>query len=438
MEAGLTFNLHPGQREVFFHPARFKVVPAGRRWGKTSLARMWLLHEAVQTHKEVDGQKKDLKDIEAWYVAPTYSMAAGIFWRQFKTLAEPVTRRSWSNDLTLELVNGRIVRAKGCDREEALLGPGLSAVVLDEFATTKPIVWEEVLRPTLADVRGKALFIGTPLHNPKNHFYDLWLLAHDAEDWAAFDFETLDNPFIPEEEVEHARQNMPKEAFDRQFRASFESGGGYVLDFPIETVETAPGDGLVFMAVDPAGFQTADEVRKKGEKRDETAIAIVEVGKQGWTILDIVTGRWDVRETSIRILREAQKHRPVLVGIEKGMLRRAMEPYLFDQSARIGVFPRFTDMSAAGRKTGVPIGEQGPGKTNRIAWALQGRLQQGKITAVQGDYLPRLMEQLRDFPNGRHDDMVDALSYIDQISRTIYMEDVITDDLIVMDEAIGW
>lgn len=422
----LNLSLHPGQLEVFQDLSRFKVIAAGRRWGKTRLAAVELLTKALQDHKTVNRRKRSLRGMEAWYVAPTYDQAKDIVWGLLKDLAENVITKTWENDGKIQLVNGRCIQIKGSDRPDRLRGVGLSHVVLDEFASMKPETWETILRPTLADVSGSATFIGTPLG--KNHFFDLYQSAYTAENWAAWHFDSKTNPYLPNEEVDYARANMPREVFKQEFEASFEQSNRLI--FPYDLLECreedVPKDAVTYMAVDPAGFSTEQGTRSKTTRLDETAIAIVAVNPHGWWVLDVVSGRWDVRETSIRILNEARKHRPVAVAIEKGMARNAILPYLHDQMKRLAVFLNLVEVTHGGKA-----------KESRVAWALQGRLEHGKIRFVQGDYLPKLQEQIWDFPFGRHDDMVDALAYIDQVASVVYRDNFIEDGWEPLDEAVG-
>jgi len=422
----LNLPLHPGQLEVYRDPHRFKVVAAGRRWGKTHMACVYLLMKALENTKLVNGRDRSLRDIECWYIAPTYEQGKRIFWNLLKNMAGSLVAKTWENESRLQLVNGRGVALHGSDRPERLKGVGLSAVVLDEFASMKEDTWNEAIRPTLADVAGEALFIGTPLQ--KNHFYDLYLQALSSDDWGAYHFESETNPYLPPEEIAAAEKTMPREKFLQEFRASFETGGGLVFDYPIVTVSEidVPRDGQVYVAMDPAGFYTEAQSRQGNRRLDETAIAIVKVNRDGWWVLDVQHGRWDVRETSVRFLREVQKHRPIMTGIEKGMQRNAIMPYLSDQSRRLGVYVQPMELTHGGQA-----------KASRIAWALQGRMEHGRIHFVEGDYLKAMKEQIYDFPNGRHDDMLDALAYIDQIAQTVYHEDTVIDTWQPLDQAVG-
>ena len=410
----LNLQLHPGQLEVFKAESRYKVIAAGRRWGKTRLAAVELLTKALKEHVYINRRKRSLHGVECWYIAPTYDQAKDIVWGLLKDLAKDLITKTWENDGTIQLANGRKIQIKGSDRPDRLRGVGLSHVVLDEYASMKPQTWDSILRPTLADVAGSATFIGTPLG--KNHFYDLYKEAYKKLNWRAWHFQSVENPFLPNDEVDAAKETMPREVFLQEFEASFEQSNQLIFPYDLIECDSPPRETVCYMAIDPAGFHTEGASRQAINKLDETAIAIVEVGRDGWWVTDIVSGRWDVRETSIRILREAQKHRPVMVGIEKGMARNAMMPYLEDQARRLAIHPNFVEVTHGGQN-----------KASRIAWALQGRLEHGRIQFCRGDYLPKLKEQIWDFPFGRHDDLVDALAYIDQIADT----------WAPMDEAVG-
>ena len=422
----INLSLHPGQLGVFQAQARFKVVAAGRRWGKTRFAAVELLTKALQDHCWVNRKKRSLRGVEAWYIAPTYDQAKDIVWGLLKDLASDLITKTWENDGKLQLANGRIIQIKGSDRPDRLRGVGLSHIVLDEYASMKPQTWETILRPTLADVSGSATFIGTPLG--KNHFYDLYRGAFQKKGWAAFHFQSTDNPYLPAEEIQAAKETMPREVFLQEFEASFEQSNQLI--FPFDLIECderdIPPDSVTYMAIDPAGFATEGQARLQNTRLDETAIAIVSVSREGWWVRDIISGRWDVRETSIRIIRAAQQYHPVAVGIEKGMARNAMLPYLTDQMRRLNSYPNLVEVTHGGKN-----------KASRIAWALQGRLEHGRIQFARGEYLPKLKEQVWDFPFGRHDDLVDALSYIDQIATIAYRDDWIEDSWEPLDQAVG-
>ena len=417
MATELNFALHPAQQEIFQSPKRFKVVGAGRRFGKSYLARVKLIVEALKAKNEYG---YNLTDKACYYIAPTFNQAKDIMWQSLKQMAAPITKKIRENECILTLSNDRQIHLKGSDRPESLRGVGLSYVVMDEYAFMKEEVWTAIIRPTLADDRGGALVIGTP--NGKIHFYDLFLTAESAEeegDWDAWTFKSLDNPFLDPKEVLLATKDMPIEYVKQEFEANFSSFAGTVFTEDMFTIEDKTTYGSdIYMTVDPAGYEDVKGIAQGKTKRlDETAISVVEVTDEGWHVFDVITGRWNVRETAVRILRTAQKYKPRVVGVEKGALKNALMPYLNDNMRRLNVFPYITELTHGNQK-----------KYDRIVWALQGRMEQGRLTFQDGDYLDKLFDQMLDFPNPlAHDDMIDSLAYIDQIAQANYH----------MDESIG-
>lgn len=208
-------RLSVAQGKVYLSPKRFKVVCAGRRFGKTFLALNFLIDKA-KTPNTVN-----------WYVAPTYRQAKRIAWKMLKRLIPSDWCESWNEtDLTALLTNGSEISLRGADNPDALRGVSLNSAVLDEYADMSADAWSEVLRPALADRQGGALFIGTP--KGYNHFYDLWTAAHEREDWAAWTFTTEDGGNVALSEIEAARAELDERTFRQEFQASFETLSGRV------------------------------------------------------------------------------------------------------------------------------------------------------------------------------------------------------------------
>ena len=427
----LNFELHEKQLEVLKSKARFKVVAAGRRAGKSYLACIMLILEALKDKNE---HGIDLKHKEVFYVAPTLQQARDIMWNLLKDLGKDVIRDTHENTSTATLVNGRRITLKGSDRPDSLRGVSVSFVVMDEYAFMRPETWDLILRPTLADSRGSAMFIGTP--SGKNHFYHLWTEAgsgkEEFSEWEAFHFNSLDNPILAEEEINHARATMSHQAFRQEFEASFSNaGGGAFKEDDIQYGDEPDADGFTFVAVDPNGFtDTANLTKAAAARLDQTAIAAVHVSASGWFVHEIKYGRWGVRQTALEILRIAQKYHAASVGIEKGSLKSAIMPYLEDNMRRIGVYPNIQELTHGGKK-----------KTERIMWALQGRFQHGKITFNKNStyWHKEVIDQLLDFPNPLvHDDLIDALAYIDQISVAVYDHGFQPEEFEPLDDISGY
>jgi hypothetical protein len=415
----LNIDLHPAQLAIFNDPARFKIVSAGRRFGKSRLAAWLLLIKALQS---------DSKDV--FYVGPTFQQAKDIMWNTLKELAgsSGIIESTYENTAQMTLVNGRKIFLKGSDRPDTLRGVGLAYVVLDEYASMKPVVWEQIIRPTLADVKGGALFIGTPAG--KNHFYDLFINAKEDKEWQYFSYNSTDNPYIPADEIEAARNSMSTMAFRQEFEASFESfTGGIFKDEWFATGEE-PVDGHYVIAVDPAGFEAVEKERGlKGSKLDETSIAVVKVTEDRWWVKDILHGRWAIKETAAKILKAAISVEATTVGIETGSLKNAIMPYLQDEMRSTNQFIHIDELRHGGKK-----------KTERITWSLQGRLEHGQITFNRDREWKVFRSQMLDFPNHlAHDDLLDALSYIDQVSIADFAHSIeLEDDWQPYDEISGY
>ena len=160
MEITLQYKPHPHQKVLHDDEHRYKVVVAGRRFGKSVFARMHCLLNALSEPGLY------------WIVNPTYRQGKQIHWHELKKEI-PYDLVSYKNEqeLSIQLVNGSRIEIKGADNEDSLRGVGLKGVVIDEAADQKLKVWEEIIRPTLIDSGGWAIFIGTP--KGFNWFFDL-------------------------------------------------------------------------------------------------------------------------------------------------------------------------------------------------------------------------------------------------------------------------
>ena len=390
----LNIDLHPAQLEIFKSDARFKIVVAGRRFGKSYLSAWLLLINAIQS-----------KSKDVFYIAPTFQQAKDIMWAMLKDLGQDLIIQAYENTAVLTLINGRKIYLKGSDRPETLRGTGISYVVLDEYASMKPVVWEQIIRPSLADVQGRALFIGTPAG--KNHFFDLYNDAGDDDEWDRFQFKSIDNPFLPATEIKASKKNMSTMSFRQEFEASFETFTGGIFKESWFKLEEEPEEGSYVIAIDPAGYESSEKERNlKRSRLDETAIAIVKIDRDKWWVKDILHGRWNIKETAKRILKAAIDVEANTIGIEVGALRNAILPYLEDEMRTENQWLSIAELRHGGKK-----------KNDRITWSLQGRMEHGQITFNPDKDWKVFISQLMDFPNRlAHDDLLDSLAYIDQVS----------------------
>lgn len=415
----LNVELLPWQQEVIEAKERFKVVAAGRRCGKSRLAAWMLIINALQTERG-----------HVFYVAPTQGQARDIMWGVLLELAHPIISGSHVNNMQIKLINGTTISLKGADRPDTMRGVSLKFLVMDEYADMKPSVWEEVLRPALADQKGSALFIGTP--KGRNHFFDLYKYA-DLEDdvtYKAWHFTSYDNPLLDPEEIDTAKQSMSSYAFRQEFMASFEALGSEIFKEDwVRVSNEEPDDGDYYIAVDLAGFaDVANAKSAKSRKLDQTAIAIVKANTEGWWVADVIYGRWDVKKTARKIFEAVNAYEPVAVGIEKGALKNAVLPYLTDLMKSGQRFFRVEELTHGNKK-----------KTDRIVWALQGRFEHGQIALSEGEWNTEFLDQLFQFPNPLvHDDLVDALAYIDQLAKVSYYAHFEEDDVEIIDYHAGY
>lgn len=215
----ITYQLSSPQKAVFLSRSRFRVLIAGRRFGKTFLACIILLYEAWRAPRRV-----------CWYIAPTYRQGKEILWSLLKQIV-PVEYVATTNEteLSMLLINGSVISIRGADNPDSLRGRGLDFAAFDEFAFMARAIWSEIIRPALADRVGSALFITTP--NGMGWEYDLYMLGLERKDeFESWTFSTLDGGRVPQSEIDAARSSMDARLFRQEFEASFETLAGRVYD----------------------------------------------------------------------------------------------------------------------------------------------------------------------------------------------------------------
>lgn len=206
-------RLSQPQRIIADSNSRFKVVAAGRRFGKTFLSVREIAFRARIPNREV------------FYITTSYRAAKMIVWKPLKNRLLDLRWVSKINEseLSILLKNGTTISLKGSEDPDKLRGVSLDYAVIDEAADCKlETLWGEIVRPALSDRQGGALFIGTP-KGRSNPFYDLYTFALQTPDWSAFQYTTADGGFVPVEEIAAARQDMTEKQFKQEFLASFET-----------------------------------------------------------------------------------------------------------------------------------------------------------------------------------------------------------------------
>ena len=407
--ADLNFAMLPWQKTVLSDPHRFKVVVAGRRCGKSRMAAVTLIIEALQCPK----------GSAVLYVAPTLGQAKQIIWDVLLDLGREVIASSNVNNQDIMTVNGARIYVRGADRPDTLRGVSLTYAVIDEYADIKPQVWDTIIRASLSDKKGRALFIGTP--KGRNHFYDIYQLGEAGTDpeWAAWHFTTADNPLIDPKEIEAAKNTLSSFAFKQEYMASFNNAGTDIFKEEWLRYGREPAEGSWFIACDLAGFTDNSPVAGNRKSRlDQSAIAVVKATDEGkWWVKKIEHGRWDVRETAVRILKAIRDYRPLGMGIEKGVTFNAVMPYLSDLMRKNSIYANVKPLTHNNQK-----------KTDRVVWALQGMFEHGRIILNHEEDWADFEDQYLMFPTKNvKDDLMDALAYISQLAITTYADDEIDD-----------
>ena len=209
-------KLTPPQQIISDDPARFRVVVAGRRFGKTFLA----INELAKFAR-YPNQK-------CLYIATTYRQAKGVIWED---LLQLLHEKNWVkkvniSDLTVTLVNNSTICLRSSENSPALRGTKWNFISLDEYASMDSNTWTSILRPTLSDTEGHALFIGTPFG--RNHFWELYNNASVLGDWSSHQFTTEQGGNVAPEEIEASKRDLDERTFNQEFNATFEDNKGTI------------------------------------------------------------------------------------------------------------------------------------------------------------------------------------------------------------------
>ena len=197
--------------------SRFSVLVCHRRWGKTVFAVMELILAALGS---------DRSDFRGAYIAPYRKQAKDVAWDYFKRFAGRVPGVLFNEtELAVTLPNGARITLYGADNADALRGLYFDYVVMDEVADMKPFVWGEIVRPALADRKGRCLFIGTP--KGMNLFFELYNrgTAGTSPGWMALCYRASDTvgklPWLDQEELDNARADLSPAQYRQEFECDF-------------------------------------------------------------------------------------------------------------------------------------------------------------------------------------------------------------------------
>lgn len=267
----IAINYHPHKNQFPIHVDnhRYRVICAGRRFGKSVLARQEILRKALAWIPGKMVEHLGVKRVPRfWIVSPTYKQGRGIHWEELK--AEIPSKLVLKKDETrteIRLINGTIIELKGSEQEESLRGTGLVGVVLDECAYMKQQVWPRIIEPMLLETKGWAVFISTP--NGPNYFKDLFQKGVKNsktynKEWKSWHFTSYDNPFVDPKEIDKKKRDLPEEEFRQEYMADFVTFKNLVYkDFDFKTHVIKPFDledlpmGTTFYRAIDFGFRHA-------------------------------------------------------------------------------------------------------------------------------------------------------------------------------------
>ena len=204
-EKRVKIKYRPREQFRSFHDRkqRWSVLVCHRRAGKTVATLNDLIRGAVNECKP-EGRYA--------FIFPQRNQAKDTAWRYLRRYAEPLLGKPPNeSELRVDLVNGSMIRLYGADNPDALRGPYLDGIVLDEFADMKPEVWHEVVRPMLADRRGWAVFIG---------YQDA---KKNPAEWSSMMLKASESGIIAPTELADLRREMGEDQYQQEFECSFEA-----------------------------------------------------------------------------------------------------------------------------------------------------------------------------------------------------------------------
>jgi len=379
-------GLHENQQEVSQSDARWKILCAGRRFGKTRLG----IHMCMEVA---------LNGGRAWWVAPTFAIAR-VGWRALENAAysfppEIQPKISLAN-MEVLFPNGGSISCKSADNPQRLRGEGLDFLVMDEAAFIKPDVWQEVLRPTLTERKGSALFISTPM-GMNNWFFDLWETAGNSPNWERFQYSTYDNPAIDPEEIDSAKDEVGSIVFAQEYLAEFvDAGQGMLKPEWMEYFQVQDrmykGGGAQWQPEEMVHFGAADLAVTTSTQSDYTVVISYAMSPDMKLFVeDMQRIKIEGPDIIPMINNMYKKYRWAYVCMEK----QGFTKTFIQEAQRQGM--RVREMDASKDKI-------------TQAMPLSARMEAGDVLfRSNASWLEDLERELMTFPVGRNDDIVDAL-----------------------------
>jgi predicted phage terminase large subunit-like protein len=382
-----SYSLHHRQLEILHAPGRYKVVAAGRRFGKTILALEWLL---LEPGGALDGRP-------VAYCAPTYKLLMEA-WRRMERTLQPVIASVNRAEMRMQLITGGSVDGWTLEDRDAGRGRCYARLVIDEAAHARYLqeCWEQALAPTLTDLRGAAWFISTP--RGQTYFRDLFRRGESgAAGWRSFRAPTSANPHIPRSELDLARAQLPELVYRQEYEAEFVEMGAGMVKAEMLREGSAP-DGLPVVL----GVDLAISLR---EDADWTAIAAVSHDPDSGRLYlrEVVRFRSTFHAVLSQIVSAAVRWQASIVAVEQVQYQAAVVQELV-------------------RTTTLPVRGVTPDRDKLTrAIPLIARYEQGLVSHDPSGVPAWYRDELLAFPAGEHDDGVDAVVYAMQASTSLAM-----------------
>jgi hypothetical protein len=220
----IRYKPHPGQVEFHYHPARFRVLNCGRRWGKTIAGANEFIKQMWQ-----QGEGREKEGIVGFAVAPTYWHTQRQ-WSEFLNFCPPeLIEEIHRADRHVILKGKRHVWFKSADNPDSLRSQGVKVLWVDEGAQIAEEAWTLALRPSLMDEKGIAFFTGTPRGH--NWYFRLWTRGQDPSqtDYKSWSFPSGTNPYLDPAEIASFARDMPELAYRQEVLAQFLEDVGSVF-----------------------------------------------------------------------------------------------------------------------------------------------------------------------------------------------------------------
>lgn len=402
---------------------RFKIIVAGRRWGKTMLG----LIAVLTGHGTSRQYKGALQGGQIWWIAPTYGIANNI-WGELKFACKDGWEEKREDERKITFSGGGSITVKSADNPDSLRGTGLDGICFDEAAYMSEETWTMALRPALADRRGWAIFISTPKMDDKEKkgiewFKTLFINAKDDSRWGYWQRPTHDNEMIAREELEELLK-MPDLAYRQEILAEFvDVGEGlfqkgwfryYYRDG--DTYYLISAEGLVGVkAQEIKIILTADLAAKQKETSDYTVVEAwgITPGRQ-LLLLDVLKGKYSENQTKHLFWDAWRKWNPKYIGIESNGFQ-----YTYVQSLREGTILRDEKTGAVFEVPPLRVVELLTKREDKFTRAITiadhykvGRVYHPDVSRMNAPWLKSFEHEMLAFPSKQvHDDQVDAASY---------------------------